>query len=193
MKIAFYVTSHGFGHASRISALVTEFIKFGCDCYIITDRPKFLFPKESSYCHIIERQTDTGMIQDTWKAPSVTETFSKLEEFWSHKEEIVDLECTFLLEKGIELLVVDIPYIPILAAKRLNIPVYAITNFDWYFNYIELVDKATPSSILKILMEIKTIYQQCDKSYILPFSNEKSVQALPNQIKCGNLAKLYST
>jgi len=189
MKVAFYVTSHGFGHASRVSALVTEFIKYGIDCYIITDRPKFLFPQESGYCHIIERQTDTGMIQENWKVPSVEKTFSKLQEFWVTKEEIVEAERYFLQKKGIELVVVDIPYLPILAAKKLNIPVYAVTNFDWYFNYIEIVDQDTNPKILEILAEILQIYQQCDKSYILPFSNEKSVQALPNQVKCGNLAK----
>lgn len=189
MKIAFYVTSHGFGHASRVTALVTEFIRFGVDCYIITDRPKFLFPKENSLCHIFQRQTDTGMIQDSWKVPSVEKTFAKLEEFWSNKEQVLETEKLFLQENKIDFIVVDIPFIPILAAKSLNITVYAITNFDWYFNYVEIVDKETEPKIKAIISEIYSIYQKCDKSYILPFSNAKSVQALPNQIKCGNLAK----
>lgn len=189
MVIAFYVTSHGFGHASRVSALVTEFIKFGCNCYIITDRPKFLFPREGSYCHIIERPTDTGMIQDSWKVPSVEKTFAQLQEFWANKEQFIATEKHFLQEKKIELVIVDIPYLPIVAAKELNLPVYAMTNFEWYFNYIEIVDKNTDAKIVAIISEIYAIYQLCDKSYILPFSNEKSVQALPNQVKCGNLAK----
>lgn len=37
MKIAIYVTSHGFGHASRMCALTTELMKFGCECFIISD------------------------------------------------------------------------------------------------------------------------------------------------------------
>jgi len=189
MKVAFYVTSHGFGHASRIAALVTEFIKFGCGCYIITDRPKFLFPKENSFCHIIQRQTDTGMIQDTWKVPSVKKTFSQLIEFWDNREELINQETLFLQEKNIGLVIVDVPYLPILSAKSLGLPVYAITNFDWYFNYVEIVDESTDSKIVDILAEIYSIYQSCDKSYILPFSNAKSVQALPNQLQCGNLAK----
>ncbi len=189
MKVAFYVTSHGFGHASRIAALVTEFIKFGCDCYIITDRPKFLFPKENSFCHIIQRKTDTGMIQDTWKIPSVNKTFSQLIEFWDNREELIKQETLFLQEKNIGLVIVDVPYLPILSAKSLGLLVYAITNFDWYFNYVEIVDDSTDSKIVDILAEIYSIYQSCDKSYILPFSNAKSVQALPNQLQCGNLAK----
>lgn len=189
MKVAFYVTSHGFGHASRVTALVIEFIKFGCDCYIVTDRPKFLFPKESSLCHIFERRTDIGIIQDSWKLPAVEKTFIALLDFWDDKERLIETERNFLQEKAIDLVVVDIPYLPIISAKKLNIPVYAITNFDWYFNYVELVNKNTDPKILEIISEIYSIYQSCDKSYILPFSNEKSVKALPNQIMCGNLAK----
>lgn len=189
MKVAFYVTSHGFGHASRVSALAMEFIKCGIECYIISDRPKFLFPKEGSFCHIIERYTDTGMIQDSWNVPSVEKTFAYLSDFWHRKEQIVEREKIFLEEKKIDLVVVDISYFPILSAKSLDIPVYAITNFDWYFNYVELVDENTDKEIVDIISEIYAIYQLCNKSYILPFSNEKSVKSLPHQIKCGNLAK----
>jgi L-arabinokinase len=189
MKIALYVTSHGFGHASRVSALTQVLIKYGCDCYIITDRPKFLFPKEGSFCHLIERKTDTGMIQESWKVPSISQTYQELTNLWENKDRIVDLEEDFLKSNSIDLVIVDIPFLPILAAKRSGIPVYAITNFDWYFNYVELVNDQTPSKIKNIINEIKHIYQLCNKSFILPFSNDKSVEALPNQVKCGNLAK----
>lgn len=189
MKVAFYVTSHGFGHSSRVTALVTEFIKFGCDCYIITDRPKFLFHAQGSYCHIIERQTDTGMIQSSWNAPSVEETFNDLKKLWDSRDAIVKKEEIFLKETGIDLVITDIPFLPIISAKNLHLPVYAITNFDWYFNYAGIIDDRTPPEIVNIISQIKEIYQLCDKSYILPFSNPASVQALPNQIKCGNLAK----
>ncbi len=189
MKVAFYVTSHGFGHASRVTALVTEFIKFGCDCYIITDRPKFLFPHKGSYCHIIERQTDTGMMQTSWNAPSVEDTFSELQRLWANRALIVKEEEAFLRDKNIELVITDIAFLPIISAKNLQLSVYAITNFDWYFNYLGLVDSKTSPEIVSIISQIKDIYQLCDKSFILPFSNTKSVQALPNQIICGNLAK----
>lgn len=189
MKIALYVTSHGFGHASRIAALTKEFIRFGCDCYIISDRPSFLFPQEGSFCHIIKRKTDTGMVQQNWKVPSVDETFQELLQLWQDKDKIVEREIKFLNEYAIDFVIVDIPYLPILAAKKSNLPVYGITNFDWYFNYLELVTEETNHKIIRIIEEIRGIYSLCDKSYILPFSNEKSVQAMPNQIKCGNLAK----
>ncbi len=189
MRIALYVTSHGFGHASRVSALSQELIKLGCDCYIVTDRPKFLFPKETSFCHIFSRATDTGMIQDTWKVPSVKKTFTELRNLWQNKESIIQRESSFLKEKAIDLVIVDIPFLPIEAAKRLDIPVFAITNFDWYFNYVKLTDNNTDPEILSIIEEIKQIYSKCDESYILPFSNKDSVEALPRQKKCGNLAK----
>ncbi|MFA7056879.1 MAG: hypothetical protein WC155_04855 [Candidatus Cloacimonadales bacterium] len=190
MKIAIYVTSHGFGHASRMCALTTELMKFGCECFIISDRPAFLFPTENSLCHLIARQTDTGMLQSSWKTPDVDATFTKLKEFWNKKDEIIEVEKEFLSTNGIDFVIVDIPPLPIVAAKELNLPVLAITNFDWYFNYNEVVSNKTDETIKQIIAEIYAIYQKCDKSYILPFSNFKSVESLPNQIKCGNLAKL---
>lgn len=190
MKIALYVTSHGFGHASRMCALTIELMKFGCECYIISDRPEFLFPVENSLCHHVNRQTDTGMFQDNWKTPDVEATFIALQEFWSKKDEFIQREKEFLRNEGIDFVIVDIPPLPIVAAKELNLPVLAITNFDWYFNYNEVVTDQTEESIKQIIAEIYAIYQTCDKSYILPFSNFKSVESLPNQVQCGNLAKL---
>lgn len=189
LNVAFYPTSHGFGHASRISALVNEFLKLGAECHIISDRPEFLFPKDY-HVHLHKRSTDTGMFQTTWQTPDIEKTFSVLANLWQKKKKIVDKEVEFLLDNDIELVIVDIPFFPIIAANEVNIPVIGITNFDWHFNYREVIDLTPNKDDIKIILdEMYDIYQKLDYSIILPFSNSDSVKALPNQYKFGNLCK----
>ena len=189
MRIAIYITSHGFGHATRQSALASEFIKLGIECHIVSDRPTFLFPEESTLFKLHSRQTDTGMFQTNWQNPDINKTILTLKKFWSNKESFIEREINFLKKYKIDFIVADVPPLPMLAAHKVGVPIYGMTNFDWYFNYKEL-KLTTPNPEFKaIIQEIYDIYQLCEKSYILPFSTPESISGLPNQIKVGNLAK----
>ncbi len=190
MKVAIYVTSHGFGHASRQAALVNEFIKFGIECVICSDRPRFLFPQESGLVQFREIQPDTGMFQTTWKSPDVDKTIKVLKEFWADKDAFVAQEKDFMTSQKIAFAVVDVPILPIIAANELDIPVYAITNFDWHFNYRGMPLVKEDNEFKVILNEIEDIYSRLDKSYILPFSIPESVKVLANPVKFGNLVKI---
>ncbi|MCK9333608.1 MAG: hypothetical protein M0Q19_10655, partial [Candidatus Cloacimonetes bacterium] len=63
MKVALYASNHGFGHASRISALAQSFIEFGIFVYLCTDRPQFLFQGlDPQFVVYRETKIDRGVV-----------------------------------------------------------------------------------------------------------------------------------
>ena len=67
MKVAIYVSNHGFGHAKRMSALADEFGKYGIYCYIITNRPAHLFDYlNPQFYELHSVSLDFGIKQEKW-------------------------------------------------------------------------------------------------------------------------------
>lgn len=184
MRVAFYISNHGLGHATRVSALVTEMVKYQIRCYVMTDRPFSLFEKLNNQFHFYRKcSIDFGVAQNTPLSINRELTFEKLKLLNNHKKQLINQETTFLKESEIDLIIADIPPLAFEIAEKANIPIYAISNFDWYTIYHDLLPDQDAYEWFK------TAYQKSHKSFILPFAGQTIISCLANQQKTGLLAR----
>ncbi len=172
MKIAFYISNHGFGHATRADSLIEYFLEFGITCYIVTDRPEFLFVKNPN---LIFRKSaiDFGIKQDTWIFPNKEKTLSSLKNLMKNKTRIIQSEVDFFQDKGISFIIADIPFFAFDIAEKLKIPSLGISNFDWHYIYKNMFSKNSVTE--PILESIKKSCQKANFGIKLPFSDLESM------------------
>lgn len=188
LKIAIYISSHGFGHASRMAALADELTKYQVSVFLRSDRPDFLFDcLESPFCTKEDVTCDFGVVHTTGLKTDVKATKDKLISLFIRRNEIVEREVSWLREQEIDLALVDIPFLAIEACDYAAVPVFAISNFDWFFIYNYVFDK--DKELRPLINTIYGLYSRVSASFRIPFSSKESMGAFPKAQKVGLLAK----
>lgn len=188
MKVALYASNHGFGHASRISALAQSFIEFGIFVYLCTDRPQFLFQGlDPQFVVYRETKIDRGVVHKENLISDLPATKAALLELFSKREELVAQEVDFLRDSGIDLVISDIPYLIVEACGFANIPIFGISNFDWYFVYHELFN--TDEDLVPVLNTIWALYHRMDKTYLLDLGSRESVPGFKEPTEGGLVSR----
>lgn len=90
------------------------------------------FVPELNFRHL---SLDTGCAQADFIAVDRRQSFLNLAQFLEHEQLYCDKEKTWLEENEIDLLISDVPSIPIKAAGELGIPSMVIANFNWHDIY----------------------------------------------------------
>jgi hypothetical protein len=123
MKFAFYCSSHGFGHATRVTALTTYLLKANHSVIIITAAPKFLFTSvlkpstdenpsfNSDYATYRHKLADPTIFQPSAYTLDGRKTVDSLKSFLANKAELVNEEARFLKEQGIHCVLSDVVFI----------------------------------------------------------------------------------
>jgi len=138
MNIAFFITSHGFGHAARSSAIIAamnekiENLHFE----LFTETPSWFF--ENSYLtnfgyHSIKN--DIGLVQKTPIHEDLEKTIEALDQFYPLDEDLINQTSEQLKQNQCKLVLCDISPLGIAAAKRAGIPSILIENFTWDWIY----------------------------------------------------------
>lgn len=188
LRIAIYVSEHGFGHATRMSALATEFSRFGIYTFVRSTKPDYLFVgQDSCYYRKHDCTIDTGVKHDIGLTTNLDATWVAIRDTFSRRSEIVDQEVEFLRNEGIDLVVADIPYLISEACGYAGIPVIAISNFDWFFIYKRLFYNRPETR--PVLNTIFGLYRRMDSALILPFSDRSSMSAFTRTRRTGLLAR----
>jgi hypothetical protein len=124
--IVYYVSAHGYGHAGRSSALMSE-LKFPVT--VVTTAPARFFPGlpvEAPFPSV-----DLGLIQREALEIDLEATrlaHARLEKSW---DEGVAFERARLRRLKARLVICDVPALPFAAAAAEKIPSAAVANFDW--------------------------------------------------------------
>ena len=140
LKFALYVSNHGFGHSTRISALAEELIHYGVFCHIITTKPAFLFQDLNPHYFVLHnRAIDVGVKHSENLTVDIKRTINSLLELLSKRNEIMEREIEFLRREKIDCIIADIPFLVSDFAAYCHIPVFAVTNFEWHFIYSSLL------------------------------------------------------
>lgn len=165
MKYAFYITNHGFGHASRNVPIIKKILKDNLSnhIYIKTDaiRCDFLKRNLSEFIEQISYHEDckeNGLILQTGKMiPDLVKMKKVITTDFLYWNQYIERESQFLLDNKIDVVVADIIPWAIKAAKLCKIPSVLIGNFNWsemyksyygkeiwepYSNCYKLADKA---------------------------------------------------
>ena len=187
LKFAIYISHHGFGHTTRMAALAREFNQFGIFVYIRSAKPEYLFKDLNP--HLYEKEDiicDVGVKHKENLEPDKSATRLALLQLMSKRLEIIEREVEFLRKERVDLIITDIPWLPVEAGTYAEIPVFAISNFDWLFIYDKLFDKQT--DLKPVLNTIYGLYQRVDYAFRLPLSSTKSMGSFRKIEKTGLLA-----
>ncbi|MEM7180082.1 MAG: glycosyl transferase [Spirochaetota bacterium] len=168
MKIAYYVSGHGFGHISRsyeICKLLLQ--KQNVDkLYLVSSRSYFVNEKHSK---LIFRNTttDVGMVQKTSISLDIPASERACKDFLKQKKQLLASELAFLKESRIDCIVSDSSSLPFLLAQQLAVPSFYIGNFTWDFIYSHY-QKQYPF-FQEYAKELEEEYSLAAMGFILPF------------------------
>ncbi|URE44572.1 Galactokinase galactose-binding signature [Musa troglodytarum] len=145
LVFAYYVTGHGFGHATRVVEVVRHLIAAGHDVHVVTGAPEFVFTTEiqSPNLHIRKVLLDCGAVQ----ADALTvDRLASLEKYHQTavvpRTSILATEVEWLNSIKADLVVSDVVPVACRAAADAGIRSVCVTNFSWDFIYAEYVMEA---------------------------------------------------
>jgi len=166
--IAYFVTDHGFGHASRSAAVMAalQSLKPDLRFEIFSACPKWIFnasiPTENSQAGFgyHEVKTDLGPIQSTPLKEDLNATSRALDRWLPFDPDLVDGLAGQLTALGCQLVVCDISPLGIAAAHRASLPSVLVENFTW--DWIYATYAADFPGLAVSARILKEIYQQVD-------------------------------
>lgn len=158
-RISFFISSHGFGHASRESAIMAKLnqLDHDLDIDIYSETPEWFF-KDSGvhFDHYFNSHTDVGMIQKTPLEIDFQATINNVENFINTLPEESNAIAHLLNRNGTNLVIADISPLGILSAKKAGIPCILFENFTWDWIYAKCTNDFP--SFAKINQELKKIF-----------------------------------
>ncbi|CAH9101632.1 unnamed protein product [Cuscuta epithymum] len=170
LVFAYYVTGHGFGHATRVVEVARNLILAGHDVHVITGAPDFVFTSEIKSPRLFLRKVllDCGAVQ----ADALTvDRLASLEKYSETavvpRASILSTEVEWLKSINADLVVSDVVPVACRAAADAGIPSVCVTNFSWDFIYAEYV-MAAGNHHRSIVWQIAEDYSHCEFLIRLP-------------------------
>jgi len=139
-NIAYFISSHGFGHAARSSSVMASIQEKNpaINFEIFTETPAWFFQEalQGNHCYH-NLKTDVGLVQSTPMQQNLPATLDRLKGFFSFEPEKVDELCRQLESLKCSLIIADISPLGIMAGRKVGIPTILIENFTWDWIYKE--------------------------------------------------------
>lgn len=180
MKIAYYITPHGFGHAIRslevIRHLLNDKGKRGEDVEIVlvADVPAFLVRQNIPVPMAQRRKRlDVGLIQKDSLRFDLDDTLVALHDLHHNAPRLIEEEANFLREQMMDAVVCDIPFLPFEAAHLAQVPSIGISNFTWDWAYQGYVQYDPRWS--EVIHWIRDCYRKCSLFLRLPMNGDCSI------------------
>ncbi len=167
--LVFYVSGHGFGHASRdievINALLAR--EPGLPVVVRTAARRWLFDLTLT-CPVDFHQVecDTGIVQIDSLHLDEKASIDRAAAFHRDLEARSETEARFLRSIGAGLVVGDIPPLAFAAASKAGVPSIALGNFTWDWIYEEYAEALADAPAL--LPVIREAYKEADLALRLP-------------------------
>ncbi|XP_068636633.1 L-arabinokinase-like [Aristolochia californica] len=170
LVFAYYVTGHGFGHATRVVEVVRHLIASGHVVHVVTGAPDFVYTSEvqSPNLHLRKVLLDCGAVQ----ADALTvDRLASLEKYSETavvpRASILATEAEWLNSIQADLVVSDVVPVACRAAADAGIRAVCVTNFSWDFIYAEYV-MAAGYHHRSIIWQIADDYSYCEFLIRLP-------------------------
>ncbi|XP_051151499.1 L-arabinokinase-like [Andrographis paniculata] len=167
---AYYVTGHGFGHATRVVEVARHLILAGHQVHVVTGAPDYVFTGEIKSPRLFLRKVllDCGAVQ----ADALTvDRLASLEKYSETavvpRAEILATEVEWLKSIKADFVVSDVVPVACRAAAEAGIPSVCVTNFSWDFIYAEYV-MAAGHHHRSIVWQIAEDYSHCEFLIRLP-------------------------
>jgi hypothetical protein len=169
MRIVFYISGHGFGHASRSIELIREIVTQRPEARIVvrTAVPRWLFaPVAHADVDVQAAEADTGVVQFDSLSLDEAQTVHNAARFFSGFEHRVAMEAELIRGLRATLVVGDIPPLACAAASRAGVPSLAIGNFtwDWIYSAYPAFERTAPD----VIPAIRRAYASTTRALRLP-------------------------
>lgn len=161
--IAFFVTDHGFGHASRSAAVMAalHFLMPNLRFEIFTASPKWIFTDSlRTPFGYHEIKTDLGPVQASPLKEDLPATCRALDRWLPFDQDLVDGLAGQLAGLGCQLVVCDISPLGIAVANRASLPSVLVENFTWDWIYTQYAAEFPELNIAADMLN--EVYQQVD-------------------------------
>lgn len=178
--VVFYISGHGFGHASRSIEVINALIDRHRALRVIirsSVAPWLVQRTARAGVELSTVEVDTGVVQLDSLHLDAEATIVRANTFMATFAGRVGQEAAFLREVGANLAVSDLPPLGIAAAHAVNIPAIALGNFTWDWIYEHYEGGAAVAG------QIGEIYAQTTAALRLPmwggFQTMPAVADLP--------------
>jgi hypothetical protein len=169
-SVFFYVSGHGFGHASREIEIVNALIGgagHACDIVIRTSAAKFLFDRtvRGDFTYL-GGPCDTGVVQIDSLHLDAFETIAQAAAFYRRLPDHVGAEVAHLRAHDARLVIADAPPLACAAAHAAGVPAMVVSNFTWdwiYEGYAEELWRAPD-----LIPAIRAAYHGASEAWRLP-------------------------
>lgn len=173
MHVLFYISGHGFGHATRISEILraivanqpdwTLHVRSNVPPHLVAGIPRVVF-------HHCRQSLDPGVAEEADSlGVDVPATLDAIESYYRRRAEIVAQEVHWIRRGKIELIVADFPPLAGEIAAACGLPSVGIGNFTWDWIYEPFFEGSARRYLLDWVREG---YTKLDRWLKLPFSHE---------------------
>ena len=165
----FYISGHGYGHASRDIEVMHAIAALDEDARIVvrTSAPRWLFDATvPTGIAFRPAETDTGVAQIDSLRLDEDETARHAARFYADFDALVDREAGVLRQIGAQVVVGDIPPLAFAAADRAGVRSVALGNFtwDWIYSIYPAFDRLAPG----VIALIRSAYAHASSALRLP-------------------------
>jgi len=153
--IVFYISGHGFGHASRDVEVLNAILRRRPSVPIIIRSAVaawFLDASLQQRVRLEPLETDPGLAQHDSLRIDEAESVIRARRFYGGFDDLVAAEAAWLRTAGARLVVADVPPLACAAAARVGIPSIVLGNFtwDWIYGAFDEFERAAPGVIATI-------------------------------------------
>jgi L-arabinokinase len=167
--VAFYISGHGFGHATRQAAIIKALRTLVPTLPIVirTSAPSWLFRSVSPEAlTVLPGETDTGVAQIDGLHPDDRATIARALAFHAGIDQRVSAEAAILRQHQVRLVVADAPPLACLAAAKAGVEAVVCANFTWDWIYEEYGDVS--SDVGPLVDAIQALYATAAAGWRLP-------------------------
>ena len=171
-SIVFYVSGHGFGHASRSTELIRTLVAGWPDAPVVvrTAAPRRLFRAiADATAPMIDVQAldaDTGIVQIDSLRLDEEGSARQAARFHATFDHRVAMEADVLQRQRADVVIGDIPPLAFAAAARAGVPSVAVGNFtwDWIYGIYPAFDRLAPD----VIPQVRRAYATATRALRLP-------------------------
>jgi hypothetical protein len=169
--VVFYISGHGFGHASRQIEIINALGAMADPpCIVIrSDAAAWLFEHTVRVPHtLLPGRTDTGVVQIDSLRLDEAATIREAAAFHRRLPEFAQAEAALLERHGARLVISDAPPLACAAAASAGIPSIVVSNFTWDWIYEGYADPLAGAPDL--VPAIREAYAQASEGWRLPMA-----------------------
>jgi UDP-N-acetylglucosamine:LPS N-acetylglucosamine transferase len=162
-SIAYFVSSHGFGHAARSAAVMQAIAEYdpSIQFEIFTAVPAWFFQDSLSapfnYHHLL---TDFGLAQETPFQSDLGDTLRNLNAFYPITQPRLAEISETIRQLDCRLIICDIAPMGLLVAQNVAIPSVLVENFTWDWIYQQYA--AADKNISRYVDYLRPIFESAD-------------------------------